>query len=304
MNKLIRLYNQNRKRFWTIVITIIAGYLLLRTINYSIKMENESNKNKISTSNVVSTIINPNKSAISDYEINESVYKSQNEIVSDFVEFCNGKDITSAYELLSDECKEELYPTVQDFKKYYYDNIFNTKRTYSLQNWTDSIYKIRYTEDIMTTGKVTDNSSFQDYIKIIMDGKNKKLNINGFLGKETINKEKEYKKIKIKVISRKIYMDYEIYDLEIENNNEKTIMLDTLTKNKTIYLVDKNKTKHYALSNEIVKDSLKVKSKYKNNISIKFDNPYIKDRTITSVVFSDILIGYGVAENTIFSIDL
>ena len=156
----------------------------------------------------------------------------------------------------------------------------------------------------MTTGKITDSSSFQDYIKIITNDKNKKISISGFLGKELINKEKEYKKIKVKVISKKIYMNYEIYDLEIENKNDQIIMLDTLTNNKTMYLIDKNKTKHYALSNEIVKDSVIVRSKHRNMISIKFDNPYIKDRKITSIVFSDILIGYGVTDNKTISIDL
>ena len=302
MNKFIRLYNQNRKKIWIIVIVVIGGYLLIKTVNNSIKNENEVNK--IGTSNAARTIINPNKSSISDYEVNESMYKSQSEIVSDFVESCNNKEITSAYELLSDECKEELYPTIKDFKEYYYDNIFYTKRTYSLQNWTDSIYKIRYTEDIMTTGKITDSSSFQDYIKIITNDKNKKISISGFLGKELINKEKEYKKIKVKVISKKIYMNYEIYDLEIENKNDQIIMLDTLTNNKTMYLIDKNKTKHYALSNEIVKDTLRVESKHVSKISIKFDNPYIKNRTITSIEFSNVLIGFGAAENEIFSIDL
>ena len=96
-----------------------------------------------------------------------------------------------------------------------------------MQNWTGWIYIVRYTEDILSTGKVTDNSTIQDYIKIVIEDGNEKLNINSYLGKKEINKEKEYQNIKIKVLDRRSYMDYEIYDFEVENNNDNKLILNS-----------------------------------------------------------------------------
>lgn len=294
MNKLIRLYNQNRRKFWTIIIVIIFVLGIIKTLDYIAKVNNEkasySNNNTTSTT---TTMPQPNKSAISNTNVIESTYNKQNNLVSDFVEYCNNKDLENAYNLLSTDCKEELFPSIKEFKENYYDNIFKTKKQYTIQNWTGAIYIIRYTEDMLSTGKINSNTAIQDYIKIVSEEDGEKISINNYFGKEILNKEKEYKNVKIKVISKKVYMDYEIYDIEIENNTGDTIILDPLTTNNTMYLTDANKIKHYAISNEIVKDAIIVKNKYKINASIKFDNPYISGRKINSMTFSKIAVGYG-----------
>ena len=297
MNKLIRLYNQNRRKFWTIIILIIFVFGIIKTLDYIAKVNNEKeNKNSYlnnNTLNTIETTNKPNKSAISNTSVIESTYNRQNGLISNFVNYCNSKDLENAYNLISQDCKEELFPNIRDFKENYYDNIFKTKKQYNIQNWSGSIYIIRYTEDMLSTGKTNNNAAVQDFIKIISEEGEEKLSINGFFGKESINKEKEYKNINLKIISKKIYMDYEIYDIELKNNTGDTIILDPLTQNDTIYLTDSNKVRHYAINNEIVKDSIIAKNKYKINVSIKFDNPYISGRKINSITFSKIAKGYG-----------
>lgn len=296
MNKLIRLYNQNRRKFWLIIIVIIFIFLVIRFFNYMAKSNNEAIKDSSSNNNYTNTIgtsTTPNKSAISNTSVDKTMYQKHENIISNFVELCNNKEIEKAYALLSKDCKEELYPNVQKFKASYYDGIFNKKRTYSIQNWQGKIYIVRFPEDILSTGKVNSSSTIQDYITIVTEDENQKLNINSYIGKEQINKEFEQNNIKIKVTNKKSYMDYEIYDFEIENNIGDTIIMDPLVSTNTIFLTDSKGIKHYAITNEIVKDEIIVKNTYRNKFSIKFDNPYIEGRTIEKITFENIAVGYG-----------
>ena len=48
-NKIIRLYNQNRRKFWTIIAIIVVGLLLLRLANYLAKLSLERQNNATPT---------------------------------------------------------------------------------------------------------------------------------------------------------------------------------------------------------------------------------------------------------------
>lgn len=286
MNRIRRFFNQNRRTIFVVIIFIVFFIIIIQLLN---KQAEKSLKEQKAIANI-QTESKPNKSAISGYETNENIYATYKNIISNFVEYCNNKEVQKAYELISTDCKEELYPTVQDFKESYYDKIFKNKRTFSMQNWDGQIYIVRYTEDILASGKVNGNTTIQDYVTIISENSQLKLNINSYIGKEIINKEENQNNIKIKIVQKRSYMDYEIYDFEVENNSGNIIILDTLINSNSTYLTDANGTNHYSINNEITKESLMVKNKYKNNISIKFDNPYISDRKIKSVTFGEIAV--------------
>lgn len=149
---------------------------------------------------------------------------------------------------------------------------------------------VKFTQDLLATGKSGSEVGYTDYITIVDENNEKKLNINNFIGKETINKENEENNIKIKVLNRKKYMEYEVYEIEAYNGNNVDISLDLLTNSKGIYLEDKKETKHYAYTNEIIADDLKIFSKHTKKIKIKFDNPYISGRVIKKLTFSKIAI--------------
>lgn len=287
MNKIRSFFNQNRKKILIAIIFIVFFIIIIQVLDK--RAERKINERNIYSNSKSES--KSNKSVISDSEISESAYKFQKSIVSDFVEYCNKGEIEKAYELISTDCKEELYPTVGDFKKYYYDNIFTCKRTFSMQNWNGLIYIVRYTEDVLSTGRINDESTIQDYVTIVFENEKAKLNINSYLGRTEINKENSQQDVKIKVLEKRSYMNYEIYDFEVENNTGYTIILDTLSNN-TMYLTDQNRVNHYSINNEISKESLVIKNKYKSKISIKFDNPYIVDRKIKTVTFNNIGVCY------------
>ena len=196
-----------------------------------------------------------------------------------------------AYELLTDECKEEMYSSVDDFEKMYYEKVFNGQRkNVSLENWTSNTYKVKISEDYLSTGKYTNENDIQDYITI----KDKKLNINNYIGKLKFdNIEKKEKNLNIKVMQKDTYMDYVIYTFEVTNNSNTTVLLDSLDNLESMYIKDNNGVKSLAYTHELSKRNLILNQGEKKQIKIKYYSKFNTNNKINEIVFSEIDFDYG-----------
>lgn len=296
MYKLIRFYNQNRKKILITILIIVFIIGIIQLLNYLTKVNNEKDsqlieKNTIS-SNKYKELLSE-KSAISGDKVSSTKLENDVEIIKEFIKYCNEQNINSAYEILTDECKEEMFPTIQDFYNIYYSKIFNQdKKIYTVENWFGNIYQVKFTGDILSTGNLNNNETKQDYITIVREDGVNRLNVNNYIGKNNLNKTTEYKDIKITVTSVDTYMEYEIYNLSIENNSENTILLDTSDDVKSVYLLDIKDMKYYFYGNEIIQNKLVVESKYKNTLQIKFNNTYSSSKNIRNLVFSKLVLNY------------
>ena len=110
--------------------------------------------------------------------------------VNQFVDLCNEQKIEEAYNLLSEECKEEVYPSLDSFRNNYYNAIFNgQKRNISVESWAGNIYKVKFEMDALSTGVYTEENTVQDYIAVVKDENDEaKLNVNGYIGRNEVNK--------------------------------------------------------------------------------------------------------------------
>lgn len=143
---------------------VIIGTILI--VQFFNKLAIEKNKEE-SMINITNTVIDQNYN----YNIKDDF------LIKDFINYCKQNETEKAYELLSIKCKEELYPTYEDFINNYYNKIFNQKRT--IQTDYDSkknIYNIRFYTDILESGGFT--SSIDDYYKIEQDVLENKIYIN------------------------------------------------------------------------------------------------------------------------------
>ena len=115
MARLSRFYNQNRHIIWIIIVSAVLVFGIIRILNniYKNKPIDSSSTNSTTTYN------NDNYSIISRTEVSEQEVNETTNIVDEFIKFCNNKDISSAYNLLSKDCKETLYPTEEKFSKDY-----------------------------------------------------------------------------------------------------------------------------------------------------------------------------------------
>lgn len=300
MNRMIRFYNQNRKKFFVIGIIIVFLFILLQLFNNILKERDENaksniniikNTNKIENENVlISDKSISNGKRLSDSKLNEDI-----DIIKKFIEFCNNKEFEEAYDLLTDECKEEMFSNLNDFVNIYYTSLFNgEEKNYTIENWSSNTYQVNFIGDILSTGKVDEVKNKQDYITIVNQSNNEyKININNYIGRTNINRQTERENIKINIESKDTYNDYEIYNIYVENNTNNTILLDTGDNPKSVYLLDDKDMKYYFYNNEIVQNKLIIKDGLKSKLKIKFYNSYSSTRSIEQLVFSKMILNYN-----------
>ena len=167
MHNYMRIIRRNRKKI--IRVALIVAFLigLLQLLNYLAgqRVETGSGRRNDDIYKESNGTIITDKSAVSGSKVSAEEIKKVNNKVEEFVNYCNEGKTEEAYNLLSDSCKEEFYPTINSFITYYYEPLFKKgKRTYSIQNWIKDTYIVKFTEDLLATGKSGSESTYQDYM--------------------------------------------------------------------------------------------------------------------------------------------
>lgn len=311
MIKLLRYWNQNKRKIIITIAVIAFVFILIRVANEIVKAQNSSktNNNENINQSKVTDLQKPTQSIISGQSITETVTKDNTEIIKNLVDYCNNNQTQKAYELLSDDCKEEFNNNINTFINDYYNKIFATKKTYSLELWLSEsgsyTYKITYYEDnLLATGGVTINNNFEDYITIINQNGERKLNINGFIKKQEINKLQTANNIQITIKSKKVYRSYETYKVAIKNNNTNTISISDGENSEDICLLDKNDTKYVAFLHEISNYNLILNSNRETELDIAFNKIYSPYRVIEKMQFSNICLNQETKIKTSITIKL
>lgn len=220
----------------------------------------------------------PAEAVIDGEDVDETVYEKEESIINTFVDYCNQGKITEAYNMLSSDCKEALYPDQQSFENNYYKNIFTEKRTCNLQAWINddnyTTYRVRYIGDIMSTGDYENSNKYQDYITIVTTEDNAKyLSISSYISKErfdNIQIEAEELSIQVKYVEK--YINYVDYTFEVKNKSDKIILLDS-TKNisKTAYIITNDDKTRTCDSTSINMLDLKVDPNNTENITLRYN---------------------------------
>lgn len=293
MNQLIRYYNQNRKKIWGILIIIASALLLLQIVNYFYKVNHEK---AIAVKNITTeekptkaTTLTTNQSVVTGENIDSKHLQDNTTIIDNFISYCNHKELEKAYALLTDECKTQMYDTLEIFEKTYYNNVFNGEsKNCTIENWIGNTFKIKLTEDILSTGKTNKGYAKQDYITVKKVDDEYKLNINNYIGYMPINKETNQNNINIEVVSKNTYMEYEEYTIKVTNQTENSILLDRRLDTKTLALQDSKGVSYSSYSHELTEPMLTVLAGQTKEITIKFYSTYVSTKDIKYIVFSDV----------------
>ena len=290
MKWMIRYWNQNRGKIILIIALVAFVFILIQITNSII------GKDKIKSSNEVVDRFEPTESVITGEKTTKEETKVSTEIIEKFVQCCNNKEYQTAFNLLSDDCKKEYGNDINKFISGYYNNIFTQKRTYNLELWLNYsnvyTYKITYYADnlLATGGTGVTNDNREDYITVIQDDDNTKLNVNGFIANENINKSAKENNVEIMVKNKKIYKNYEEYSITIKNYSDKSIKIADENDSKSICLVDKRNVEYSSFINEIPAEILSLKSGYQRNITIRFNKIYDFSRVIQKMKFANIIL--------------
>lgn len=296
MNNLIRFYNQNRLQFWIIVIIIAAILILIHVLNGFVKEDNKKRASQSETNTInIQEIANTKKVSepvIEGNTLNENQKNNNIEILDNFLSYCKNGNIEKAYNLLSSNCKELFYPSQEDFEEKYVKQYFSSNIQYDYELWDSSkynIYRIKTFEDMLSTGKVSNDFS-EDYYTIVSEKEGRKLNINSFINRETINKSISKNNVTVKINYVDVYQDNYIYNITINNKNNNTIVLDTRKNTNSTYVENGYGAQFAALLYENLDKDLIISPNVEKTIQIKFNISYRNNINIKSLVFSDVVL--------------
>ena len=162
-NPIFRFLNQNRRQIRITILAIVIFLLMLRFLNSLAEKQIEE---KAVETNVYYT----------EYVVSNE-YKS---IIQRFLDFCKNGDESSAYALLSSECKESSFKTLSDFEQKYCKKYFSTTKKYTITYSTSSdkiyYYTVKILEDILATGKA-DDTSITQYFSVLKENGLEKITI-------------------------------------------------------------------------------------------------------------------------------
>lgn len=296
---ILKWYQDNKKTIWTVILifVLVTGAIGIFNNVYkdddSEKITNtESIKNEIN--NEISGKLESTKSLVSDEGVSKEKLKSDTKIIDEFLKYCISSEFDKAYQLLTDECKEIKYDSLEKFENLYCVSTFDKSKSYSIQNWENRTYQVNIEEDALATGKITTNTpSIQDYITVVEKNDEKKINIGNYIGRREYNKSKEYEGMTVEVRYKDVYMDYEIYNVKVTNNSTGTILFDDEKKINSIYLEDEKNVKENVLTGEVLYSDMKIESEHFKTYDFKFANAYSTSRKISAIVFERVKMNYS-----------
>lgn len=299
MHNLRHFYYQNKEKIWKVVLIIALLLGLIQFLNYRASKGTTSGTVVTNTTNNDYYSDNQNKtyisdqSAISGQTVTVEDAQKINATISKFLQYCKNEQYQEAYDMISDDCKEKIYQTIDEFTNKYAKTKMTKNHVYEIEKWIRNTYRISISEDVLATGNIGDDSKREEYITIVKENSQNKLNINSYIGQKNIEKQAIKNNVKITVTSRESYIDYEIYNFKVENLSDKTIKLDTMEKADTIYLEDSNGHKYSSCSYELLEEELIISKKMSLEIAIKFSNAYSINENIEKIAFSNLILDYG-----------
>lgn len=298
MYRLMRFYNQNRRKIIKTILILVLFIIVLRLINNYTKNRAIQNRNSnYSIENNIIKSLESDKSLLTGETINSKVLYNEGELIERFLNYCKSYDIENAYNLISDSCKEQQFPTKEDFNTIYISRLFNTKdKIYKIENWNDTTYKIIVEDNALSSGRNVEYNQ-QDYITVVSENNEKKLNINGYVKEKKINIEKEFDELAIKVLSQYQYMDYTEFTIEVRNKTEYKILIDNLKNINSTYIQDRNYAKYNLYTHELVENDLLILPQKATIIKLKFYSKKISGKTINKIAFDNVILNYGYQKN-------
>ena len=241
--------------------------------------------------NTNTTTLTTNESVVTGNSVSSNQLQNDTTIIDNFISYCNNKELQQAYDLLTQECKTQMYTTLEVFEQAYYNDVFAGKsKNCSIENWVNNTYKVKIMDDILATGRSSNGYSKQDYMTIVKVDDGYKLNINNYIGYTSINETTQQDNISMNVVSKNTYMDYEQYTIRVTNNTEGTILLDSRTNAKTLYLQDSKEVQYSSYSHELTEPMLTVSSGQTKEVTIKFYSSYVSTKKIEYIVFSNLIL--------------
>lgn len=276
------------------IIIVLAVWIVILIINYFVGKMDEKNFE-------IDTNYKPHESVMGNGDVPEKLRDSISELIGEFVDNCNNKNYEAAYNLLSEECRNNIYPDIEDFKLYV-NYVFPNYKIYNIQNFSNKdntyIYTVTILDDILATGFNNEDEMeyYEEKYVITNNNGELKLSIREYIGSENLTYmyEDDYMKIKIESVDKKY--DSVTYNFSIANKSDKTIVYSDYTADYEIALDTSEGTKRRA---DAVLEPVIVEEGETRTYSAKYTIFFDEDTEINGLIFDYIRIyeDYSAYEN-------
>ena len=229
--KLIHFYRNNKK----IIFIIISVMFILFTANQLFKNRKVDLKPE--------TTYKPHTSVIdTTSKVSTSTGKTIEELIEEYMNYCNSNNWASAFKMLSDECKEYCFNnSIDDYMQYQYTKM-PTPKKYAIQDYSNVgnlyIYQVKYTDDFLATGLTNSVYSYTEE-KIVFKKVNNseyEMAVGNFIDFHNLKNifENDYLKVDLKNVVQ--FYSMEQYKIQFTNRSEYPIVIANNAEEKEVCL--------------------------------------------------------------------
>lgn len=283
-----RIIDKNGKLIWYIAIIIVFILFAIKSLNSY--YEQDEQKKQMELSEYIDNDQSENE--IINYSTESTTVKKT---LASFVNYCNKREIENAYKMLTEECKNAMFPTIEYFEQIYINTIYNVERTFDVAKWAtdgnNSIYLVTLYADILATGGAENYT--QEYYTFVKDDNGiYKLNINNYIYGQEKNIEKTINNIKVKIGHVDIYEEYESATITIINKRDKKVCLTGNSYSENIYLQNSNGVTYSSLNSDFDKKTIVLEPNEEQTFIVQFNKEYSASNKAQYLVLSDIILDY------------
>lgn len=212
------------RKYGKVVFISICVWVVIFLVNRFLK--NYTPAEKLQTTYEPHTAVITEKSSVS-----SNISTKIEEMIAQYVEYCNNAEWTNAYNMLSADCQKYAFEnSIENFMSYVYTKM-PTEKKYAIQDFSNIddtyIYQVKYTDDLLATGLT--NSKYQYTEEKIVFKKKKDgsldMAVGNFIEYADIKNiaENDYLKVDIKSVTR--FYSVEQYTIKLTNRTENTIVI-------------------------------------------------------------------------------
>ena len=290
--KIKHFFRKNKK----IIFVIVIVWLFIFFINQVLKLYTPEPE--------IEDTYEPHVSVIdSSQKVPEKYQTNIEDLIEEYVSYCNNNDFDKAYNMLSKDCKEYAYPTYEDFIDHL-KIVMYTPKKYSIQNYSNLddmyIYSISYTDDFLATGLTNTEYSYTEEKMAFKENEDGQLemSVGNFIKHENINLSTENEYLKIDVKDRIVNYATEEYTIRFTNRTNYDIVISDYVEENEITLSLSNEVRGAEQHEDIVLGSNETK-----DVKIVFSK-YVDDNDSSNFInFNNIRVledYYGeFSENTV-----
>ncbi len=172
----------------------------------------------------------------------EKVSNQVEEMLDTYMKYVLEGNVESAYNMLSEECKEYSFESnIDNFTSYIFTKVGSAKR-YVIQDYSNKgntyIYQVKYTDDFLATGLTNTTYSYTEEKIVFKRQKDGTLQmaVGSFIDYNDILNVAENEYLKVELQSVQKYYGYEKYTVKLTNRSDYIVVIGDGQEENEIFL--------------------------------------------------------------------